>query len=72
MNLLQLKLLQVALFFTFLIINHINVEMVKISMKKVNWNQLILKFSTLKNQTLFWESFTDIHPWILLALIAVT
>ena len=29
--------------------------------KKVNWNLLLLKLSTTKNQILLWESFTDIH-----------
>ena len=38
----------------------------------MNWNQLLLKSSALKNQILLWESFTDIHPWILPTLLAVT
>ena len=41
-------------------------------MNRMDWNQLSLKLSTLKNQILLWESYTDIHPWILLTLIAVT
>ena len=40
--------------------------------KKMNWNLLLLKFLTRENQILLWESFTDIHLWILLTLIAVT
>ena len=72
MNLLQPKLLQVALFFALLIINHINVVMMEVSIKSMNWNQLLLKLSILKNQMLLWESFRDIHPWILPTLIAVT
>ena len=31
-----------------------------------------LELLILKNRMLFWESYTDIHPWILLTLIAVT
>ena len=40
--------------------------------KKMNWNLLLLKLSTQENQILLWESFTDIHLWILLTLIAIT
>ena len=40
--------------------------------KKMNWNQLLLKLSTKKNQILLCESYADIHPWILLTLIAIT
>ena len=38
----------------------------------MNWNQLLSKLSAQKNQVLLWESYTDIHPWILLTLIAIT
>ena len=55
------KLLEVALFFTLLLNYHINIEITKISVKWMNWNQLLLKLSTLKNQLLFRESFIDIH-----------
>ena len=34
--------------------------------KKMNWNLLLLKLLTRENQILLWESFTDIHLWILL------
>ena len=61
MNLLQMKLLQVALFFTLLVIDHVNIAMTLISIKRMNWNQLLLKLSTLKNEILLWETFTDIH-----------
>ena len=40
--------------------------------KKMNWNLLLLKLSFQKNQILLWESFTDIHLWTLLTLIAIT
>ena len=40
--------------------------------KKMNWNLLLLKLLTLKNQMLLLESFTDINLWILLTLIAIT
>ena len=40
--------------------------------KKMNWNLLLLKLLTRENQILLWESFTDIHLWTLLTLIAVT
>ena len=40
--------------------------------KKMNWNLLLLKMSTQKTQTLLWKSFTDIHLWILLTLVAIT
>ena len=40
--------------------------------KKMNWNLLLLKLSIQKNQILLRESFTDIHLWILLTLIAIT
>ena len=40
--------------------------------KKMNWNLLLLKLSTQENQILLWESFTDIHLWTLLTLIAIT
>ena len=40
--------------------------------KKMNLNLLLLKLSIQKNQTLLWESFTDIHLWTLLTLIAIT
>ena len=33
---------------------------------------LKLKLSTQKSQILLWESFTDIHPWTLLTLTAIT
>ena len=72
MNLLQMKLLQVALFFTLLVIDHVNIAMTLISIKRMNWNQLLLKLSTLKNEILLWETFTDIHLQTLLALLAVT
>ena len=39
--------------------------------KKMNWNLLLLKLLTRENQILLWESFTDIHLWILLTLIAI-
>ena len=32
----------------------------------MNWNLLLLKLLTWENQILLWESFTDIHLWILL------
>ena len=38
----------------------------------MNWNLLLLKWSTRENQILSWESFTDIHLWTLLTLIAIT
>ena len=56
-----MKLLQVALFFTLLVIDHVNIAMTLISIKRMNWNQLLLKLSTLKNEILLWETFTDIH-----------
>ena len=31
----------------------------------MNWNLLLLKLSTQKSQILLWESFTDIHPWLI-------
>ena len=34
----------------------------------MNWNLLLLTLSTQNNQILLWESFTDIHLWILLTL----
>ena len=37
----------------------------------MNWNLLLLKLSTQKNEIL-WESFTGIHLWTLLTLIAIT
>ena len=37
----------------------------------MNWNLLLLELSTPKNQILLWESFTDIHLWTLLTLIAI-
>ena len=40
--------------------------------KKMNLNLLLLKLSIQKNQILLWESFTDIHLWTLLTLIAIT
>ena len=40
--------------------------------KKMNWNLLLLKLSARENQILLWESFTDIHLWTLLTLIAIT
>ena len=40
--------------------------------KKMNLNLLLLKLSIQKNQILLWESFTDIHLWILLTLIGFT
>ena len=40
--------------------------------KKMNWNLLLLKLPTRENQILLWESFTDIHLWTLLTLIAIT
>ena len=49
MNLCQLKLLQVALFFTLLIIYHINVVTISTSIKSMNWKyQLLLKMPPLK------------------------
>ena len=39
--------------------------------KKMNWNLLLLKVSTQKSQILLSESFTDIHLWTLLTLIAI-
>ena len=38
----------------------------------MNWNLLLLKLLTRENQILLWESFTDIHLWTLLTLIAIT
>ena len=38
----------------------------------MNLSLLLLKFSIQKNQILLWESFTDIHLWTLLTLIAIT
>ena len=49
MNLHLLKLLQVALFLTLLIIYHINAVMTQISIERMNWNQLLLKLSTQKS-----------------------
>ena len=43
-----------------------------LNIRKMNWNLLLLKLSTQKSQILLWESFTDIHPWTLLTLIAIT
>ena len=40
--------------------------------KKMNWNLLLLKWSTQKSRILLWESFTDIHLWTLLTLILIT
>ena len=40
--------------------------------RKMNWNLLLLKLSTQKNQILLWHSFTDIHLWTFLTLIAIT
>ena len=40
--------------------------------KKMNLNLLLLKLSIQKNQIFLWESFTDIHLWTLLTLIAIT
>ena len=40
--------------------------------KKMSLNLLLLKLSIQKNQILLWESFTDIHLWTLLTLIAIT
>ena len=40
--------------------------------KKMNLTLLLLKMSIQKNQILLWESFTDIHLWTLLTLIAIT
>ena len=40
--------------------------------KKMNWNLLLLKLSTQKSRILLWESFTNIHLWTLLTLIAIT
>ena len=44
--------MQVALFFTLLIINHINVVMIEVSIKSMNWNQLLLKLSILKKSNI--------------------
>ena len=38
----------------------------------MNWNLLLSKLSTQKNQILLRESFTGIHLWNLLTLIAIT
>ena len=40
--------------------------------RNMNWNLLLLKLSTLKNQMLLWWSFKDIHLWILLTLMTIT
>ena len=40
--------------------------------KKMNLNLLLLKLSIQKNQIFLWQSFTDIHLWTLLTLIAIT
>ena len=40
--------------------------------KKMNWDLLLLKLSTQKSRIFLWESFTDIHLWILLTLIVIT
>ena len=40
--------------------------------RKMNLNLLLLKLPIQKNQILLWESFTDIHLWTLLTLIAIT
>ena len=37
----------------------------------MNWNLLLLELPTPKSQILLWESFTDIHLWTLLTLIAI-
>ena len=71
MNFLQLTLLQVVPFFTLQIIYHINVVMANIPVKRINWNLVLLKLSTRKNQILLWKSITDIRLWILLPLIAI-
>ena len=52
--------------------NHINAVMTQICIKTMDENQLLLKLSTLKNQIILRELFTDIHPWISLSLITVT
>ena len=71
LNFLQLTLLQVVPLFTLQIIYHINVVMANISVKRINWNLVLLKLSTRKNQILLWKSITDIRLWILLPLIAI-
>ena len=71
MNFLQLTLLQVVPLFTLQIIYHINGVMANISVKRINWNLVLLKLSTRKNQILLWKSITDIRLWILLSLIAI-
>ena len=43
-----------------------------LNIRKMNWNLLLLKLSTQKSRILLWESFTDIHLWTLLTLIAIT
>ena len=43
-----------------------------LNIRKMNWNLLLLKLSTQKSRILLWEPFTDIHPWTLLTLIAIT
>ena len=40
--------------------------------KKNELESTLSKLSTQKNQILLWESFTDIHLWTLLTLIAIT
>ena len=39
--------------------------------KKVNWNLLLMTLSTKENQILLWESFPDIHLWIILSVIII-
>ena len=31
-------------------------------MKRMDWNQLLLKLSSLQNEILLWELYTDIDP----------
>ena len=69
MNLHQLKLLQVALFFTLLIIYHKCRNDLNIYKK----NELESTFIEIVNpKKSLWESYTDTYPWIILTLIAIT
>ena len=73
LNSLQLRLVQVG---TLLYIaNHLSYKCcnnLNIYKKNELEPTLKLKLSTQKSQILLWESFTDIHPWALLTLTAIT
>ena len=73
LNSLQLRLVQVG---TLLYIaNHLSYKCcndLNIYKKNELEPTLKLKLSTQKSQILLWESFTDIHPWTLLTLTAIT